>query len=351
MSALNLPNLDKAAIVLCGLSPFAAETVIGMLNPEKIPRLRQLMETYRGNAKLKEMVDAVNSEFYQLRSEVEENARQYGFVAQSQDKKKALEDALEEGQETEEEEAERKAREKKKKLAAGIIDANEDPADTLKQIDSAVLARVLANEHPRAVAIALNRMESRQASEVIKRLEPEVRRETFLLMAKGLPENSGLVQKVLSAIVEICAKRVDVDTVEEGESQFQHLAEILHLVDREEKGQLLAALENTNPDAFAEIDSRLYDFTDLLKIEDRSLQKILAEIDLKIMATALYGATPTIGECVMGNISERVRTMLQEEIEFLGSVSSAKVDEARREIADVIRKHDKAETLVWKIIE
>ena len=138
---------------------------------------------------------------------------------------------------------------------------------------------------------------------------------------------------------------------EEGESQFQHLAEILHLVDREEKGQLLAALENANPDAFAEIDSRLYDFTDLLKIEDRSLQKILAEIDLKIMATALYGATPTIGECVMGNISERVRTMLQEEIEFLGSVSSAKVDEARREIAEVIRKHDKAETLVWKIIE
>lgn len=351
MTALNLPNMDKAAIVLCGMSPFAAETVLGMLNPERVPRLRQLMENYRGNAKLKDMVEAVNNEFQMIRSEVEENARQYGFVAQSQDKKKALEDVLEEGQESEEEEAERKAREKKKKIAAGIIDANEDPADTLRQIDSAVLARVLANEHPRAVAIALNRMESRQASEVIKRLEPEVRRETFLLMAKGLPENSGLVQKVLQAIVEICAKRVDVDTVEEGESQFQHLAEILHLVDREEKGQLLAALENANPDAFAEIDSRLYDFTDLLKIEDRSLQKILAEIDLKIMATALYGATPTIGECVMGNISERVRTMLQEEIEFLGSVSSAKVDEARREIADVIRKHDKAETLVWKIIE
>jgi len=167
-------------------------------------------------------------------------------------------------------------------------------------------------------------------------------------MAKGLPENTGLVQRVVQAVVEMCGKREVDDTVEEGESQFQHLAEILHLVDRDERGELLDALEQQNPDAFAEIDSRLYDFSDLLKIEDRSLQKILSEIDLKVMATALYGANPLISETVMSNISERVRTMLQEEIDFLGSVTSAKVDEARREVADVIRKHDKAETLVWK---
>lgn len=349
MSAVtaNLPNMDKAAIILCSVSSLAAETVLSMLNPDKVPRLRELMEMYRNSGEIEELREAVFQEYSGIRSGIEESQREYGFVGEGRDRQRVLQSALNAaddealGSSEEDDEA--------RKQQLGDFDSSEDPTESLKQIEVATLVRALQSEHPRAVAIALHRMGATKASEVIKKLDPDVRKNTFILMAKGLPENTGLIHRVVQAVVEMCAQREeDAASEEENENYYGDLAEILHLIDREDRGRLLSALQEADEEAYKEVDACLYDFTDVLKIEERSLQKILAEIDLKIMATALYQAAPEIGEVIMANMSERVRTMLQEEIEFLGSVSSAKVDDARREIADIIRKHDKAETLVWK---
>lgn len=344
----NLPPMDKAAIILCSVSALAAETVLGMLNPDKVPRLRELMEMYRESGELEELRESVFQEYSGIRSGIEESQREYGFVGEGRDRQRVLQTALsaadEDGRlrEDDEDDANRK-----KQL--GDFESTEDPTESLKQIEVATLVRALQSEHPRAVAIALHRMGAGKASEVIKKLDADVRKNTFILMAKGLPENTGLIHRVIQAVVEMCAQREEESSTEETSANYYgELAEILHLIDREDRGRLLSALQEADETAYQEVDACLYDFTDVLKIEERSLQKILAEIDLKIMATALYQAAPDIGETIMANMSERVRTMLQEEIEFLGSVSSAKVDDARREIADIIRKHDKAETLVWK---
>jgi flagellar motor switch protein FliG len=344
-ATLTISNMDKAAIVLCSLSPYASETVLGMLNPDRTPRLRELMDIYRGSSELEELREAVLQEFSSLKSDVEGSQREYGFVGQGRDKKRALETALQESESDPEKNAEAEA-ERKKQL--GDFDSGDDPTDSLKAIEIGTLVRALQSEHPRAVAIAMHRMGPEKASEVIKRLDPEVRSQTFVLMAEGLPENVGLVHRVVQAIVEMCAQRDEEEVSDENESYFSQLAEILHLIDREDRGAMLKTLQETNAEAYKEVDACLYDYTDVMKIEERSLQKILAEIDLKVMATAMSGAPAEVESTIMGNMSERVRTMLQEEMEFLGGVSSKKIDDARREIADVIRKHDKAETLVWK---
>lgn len=233
--------------------------------------------------------------------------------------------------------------------AESTVHANDKPLKALRQIAPLVLARVLADEHPRAVAIALHHMELRQAIEVLKRLGSEVRRDIFLLMAHRTPTHSKLVQQVLAAIVEACGQRTDIDLVADTESQIEHLIGILHGVDRTERSQWLAALASTDPEAFNDIDARLYDFADLLTLADVSLERLLAEIDLKVLATALTGASPATYVGVMGNVSQRVRSMLQEEIEFLSGVNAAQVAQARREICDVIRQYDNAGRLVWKL--
>lgn len=225
-----------------------------------------------------------------------------------------------------------------------LADTTSKPVDPLQSLSPVNIARVLQHEHPRAIAIALNKMEARQASEVIKRLEPTLCEEVFLLMTKGLPENSGIVQRVVQTVVDLCAKAEAVEPkVDEG-SQFEHLADVLQHLDHDQRGLLLHALQSASPDAFAEIESRLYRFEDLLKVPDYSLKAILAECDLKVLATALDHADSLITERVMMQISERVRNMLRQEIEFLGSVTPAQVDAARREIVDIIRQHDRAPT-------
>ena len=65
------------------------------------------------------------------------------------------------------------------------------------------------------------------------------------------------------------------------------------------------------------------------------------------MALALKTAPQEIVDKVMVNLSERVRATLTEEMELLSSITPAKVEQARREIANVIRLQDKDGTLQW----
>ncbi len=234
-----------------------------------------------------------------------------------------------------------------RKKSGAEIDVTGNPAEALRQIDSTALATALQHEHPRAVAIALRRMESGQAAEVMQRLSPSVRQEAFSLMAQGEPEHAGLVQRVLQAVVETCATGAARFAGGSSGSPFQHLADVLQAVSRDERRELLATLELSDAPAFAEVESRLYDFSDGLRIEHRSRQKLLAAIDLKVLAIALCGASPAITEAVLGNITERVRSMLHQEVEFAQCVSSKQVEAARREIAEMIREFDKADSVVW----
>lgn len=233
------------------------------------------------------------------------------------------------------------------KKSGADIDVSGHPAESLRQIDSASLATALQHEHPRAVAIALRRMESGQAADVLQRLAPNLRVEAFLLMAQGLPEHAGLVHRVLQAVVETCASGSARFSVEANGSPFQHIADVLQSVTRDERRALLAALELADAAVFAEVEARLYDFADVLRIEHRSLRRLLDGIDLKVLAIALCGASLAVSEAVLGNITERVRSMLHQEVEFANCVSSTQVEVARREVADMIREHDKADSIVW----
>ena len=98
VATLTISNMDKAAIVLCSVSPYAAESVLGMLNPDRVPRLRELMDIYRGSPELEELREAVLQEFGELKAGVESTQREYGFVGAGRDKKRALETALQESE-------------------------------------------------------------------------------------------------------------------------------------------------------------------------------------------------------------------------------------------------------------
>src|SRR5262249_15978522 len=86
----------------------------------------------------------------------------------------------------------------------------------------------------------------------------------------------------------------------------------------------------------------LYSFDDLLLIEDRSMQKLLAEIDSKSLASALKGASDAIKDKVRNNLSKRARETLNEEMELLGTLPGPTTQEAQRAVVDGIRRPDQA---------
>lgn len=168
------------------------------------------------------------------------------------------------------------------------------------------------------------------------------------MMAGGIQIAESIRDRVLQTILMQCdTSGPALETTSDEDVQVKLLVGILQGVDREERLRLMTLLTEQNEVVAAKIDDCLYDYTDLLRIGDRSLQKILTQTDQKTLAMALKTAPAEIRDKVMKNMSERVRAALAEEMEFLSEVPNAKAEAARKEITAIIRTQDKEGALVW----
>jgi flagellar motor switch protein FliG len=81
----------------------------------------------------------------------------------------------------------------------------------------------------------------------------------------------------------------------------------------------------------------MFVFEDLVTLDDKSLQRLLREVDVKQLALALKAASPELKSKIMGTMSQRAVTGLKEEIEFLGPVKMRDVEAAQTDIVGKVR--------------
>src|SRR5205823_6618978 len=124
--------------------------------------------------------------------------------------------------------------------------------------------------------------------------------------------------------------------------RFKRMAEMLRRLDKPDRLEVLAALEQSDAQTAAQVREFLYGFEDLLLIEDRSTQKLLGEIDSKSLASALKGAPDAIKDKVLNNLSKRARETLNEEMELLGTLPPTAIQQAQKAVVDVIQRLDQA---------
>jgi flagellar motor switch protein FliG len=204
------------------------------------------------------------------------------------------------------------------------------------------LALALGDEHPRTAALVLAQMEPDRAGEVLKRLHPEMRRAVSLQLGKDLNVSPDLIGRVVRIVLAKCRTLAEAPPAAPGNNRFKRMAEMLRRLDKPDRMEIVAALEQSDAEAAAEVKEFLYGFDDLLLIEDRSMQKLLAEIDAKGLATALKGASDAVRDKVRGNLSKRARETLNEEMELLGTVPAPTIQQAQKAVVDVIQRLDQA---------
>ena len=68
----------------------------------------------------------------------------------------------------------------------------------------------------------------------------------------------------------------------------------------------------------------------LARLTDREIQTLLLKTDQKDLVVSLKGASDEVKEKLVGNMSERVRTFITEEMEFLGPIPHTEIEEAQR---------------------
>ena len=87
-------------------------------------------------------------------------------------------------------------------------------------------------------------------------------------------------------------------------------------------------------------------FDIILKLDDRSIQRMLRELKFKEIAMALKGENETIREKIFSNISKRAAQMLKEDIECMGLVRKIDIIKTQEKILNIIYHLEKIGEIV-----
>ncbi|MGB9592008.1 MAG: FliG C-terminal domain-containing protein, partial [Candidatus Kryptoniota bacterium] len=124
------------------------------------------------------------------------------------------------------------------------------------------------------------------------------------------------------------------------------VAGILNKVGVVQAKALMSAIEERDPQTAAEVKRLMFMFEDILYIDDRSVQRILREVDKKDLTYALKIADEKLKQKIFSNMSERASEMIKEELQFMGPVRLRDVEAAQARIIEVIRQLEENQEIV-----
>ena len=201
--------------------------------------------------------------------------------------------------------------------------------DKLGNVNEAVLANYLKNEYPQTVAVVLTKVKPDHAARVLSLLPESFSMEVVMRMLR-----METVQKEALDGVEKTLKAEFMSNLARAQRRDAHemMAEIFNNLDRQSETRILAALEERNRDAAERIRGLMFTFDDLSRLDGAGVQVLMRSVPKEQLTLALKGASESLRDLFIRNMSERAAKMLKEDLANLGPVKLRDVDEAQSAI-------------------
>ena len=201
-------------------------------------------------------------------------------------------------------------------------------------------AAALCGERPALIAIALAQLPPKFAAEVLSSLPADVRAAAI----DGLDKASKPAQSALDAILTVVEKSVatqsESETPEQG-AGAKRAAQILNQLDADSAGAILEQIRARDAGRADAIQSQMFQFADFLKLDNRTLQQILASSKPEIIARALKGVAESEKAIIFEALPEQVRVVVEAEISDSGKLPKRQIEAARREILELAQQLDR----------
>jgi flagellar motor switch protein FliG len=321
----DISGVQKAAILLISLGPERSASIFKHLKEEEIEALT--LEIANTRSVSPSTKDHVLDEFYEICL-----AQQYIAEGGISYAKELLEKAL----------GVDKAKDVIGKLTASL---QVRPFEFVRKTDASQLLNFIQDEHPQTIALILSYLSSSQASTIISSLGPDKQADVARRIAMMDRTSPDVIKEVEKILERKLASLVNQDyTIVGG---VDSIVEILNTVDRGTEKHIMETLEIEEPELADEIRRKMFVFEDILTLDDKSIQRVLREVDNNELAVALKGAVEEVQNVIFNNLSKRLAAMIREDMEYMGPVRLKDVEEAQQKIVNVIRKlEDSAEIII-----
>ena len=198
--------------------------------------------------------------------------------------------------------------------------------EKLSNVQEEVLANYLKNEYPQTVAVVLSKIRPEHAARVLAILPEETALDVVTRMLR-----MEAVQKDVLERVESTLRTEFMSNLSQTRRRDAHevMAEIFNNFDRQTETRFLTTLEEQNRESAERIKQLMFTFDDLVKLDTGSAQTLMRHVDKDKLGIALKGATDSVRQFFLSNMSTRAAKMLVDEMKAIGPVRLRDVDEAQ----------------------
>lgn len=221
---------------------------------------------------------------------------------------------------------------------------NANPFQFFNEADPVQLATSFQNENPQLIALILAYLQPAQSARVLNNLTPEVQAQVAIKIADMDTTNPEILADI-EKIVETKFSSVMVQDFSQA-GGIDTLASILNRSDRQTERNVLELLEIENPTLADEVRELMFVFEDIVTLDDRTIQRVLREVNTKDLALSLKGTKEEVREKIFKNMSERAQKMLRDDMEYLGPVRAKEVQDVQASICATIKALEAAGEIV-----
>lgn len=198
------------------------------------------------------------------------------------------------------------------------------------------LANLLTEEHPQIAAVFLAHLDREKAGKVLTYLSDDEKADLMRRVATLDRTPPDVVQRVLD-VMRQKVKDLGLNTLRsEPKAWIKAAAEILNHMGGGEKA-ILERIAEEDEEISAGIRDDMFTFQDMAKLDRKSMQKVLSQVDTRVLALALKAVPTEVEDNILGNLSKRAADMIAEERDTLGPTPVSEVLEAQQEILTLVR--------------
>ena len=213
----------------------------------------------------------------------------------------------------------------------------------LNQLEASEVAELIRDEHPQILATLLVHLDRAKAAEVLEKLPTRLRHDVVLRVATF----GGVQPAALKELTDVLTEMLSGEGLKRSRlGGVRTAAEMVNLMNSSNEEETIAHVRELDDTLAQRIVDEMFVFENLMGLEDRSIQRLLKEVESDSLIIALKGAPIELRDKFLKNMSNRAAETLREDIELRGPVRVSQVEAEQKTILQAARRLAEAGEIV-----
>ena len=207
--------------------------------------------------------------------------------------------------------------------------------ETLNVMEPQTVFDVIREEHPQIIATILVHLKRGQAADVLTKFEERERNDIMLRIATF----GGVQPAALQELTEVLNNLLTGQNMKRSKmGGVRPAAEILNLMKSQQEEAAIDAVREFDHELAQKIIDEMFLFENLVELEDRSLQRLLQEVESESLVIALKGAEQPLRDVFFRNMSKRQADIMRDDLSSRGPVRMSQVEAEQKNILLIARR-------------